>query len=176
MNLEKVLNLFNGKKFLSIIDFKTNSILNGRAYSVKCLCEDVADGANVDMYLKSTDQLPRDALFNLSYNTGGGCRSYVYNNPIISNDGTEMPLINKNFAIGSNIVISDIFRYPTVTNVGTFISGAMLPGGAGIASIGDSTATYEAILPGNNGMKMLARATNVSGGVIDISIDLSIYM
>lgn len=176
MNLESVRNTFNGKKVLTVIDFKTNSILNGRSYSVKYLWPSVTFGASVYMLMLSTQYVPMDALFNLSYNTGGTCRSYVYSGPTVTNNGTEQTLINKNFSTGQNISPSDIFVDPTIGNDGTVVSSALLPGGTGIASIGDSVATYEAILPGANGVSLLAKVTNVSGVTIGISVDLTLYM
>jgi len=171
--LESTLTLFNGKKHMSVADFEVNSIIKNKAYVIKTLWTDIVDDASIELYVESFNVLSSPPYVTIDFNTGGNCRTYVYNEPTMSNDGTELLLINRNFDKGSHIINSRMFRDPTVTDDGDLIGTSLLPGGVGIAAVGSSTPIYRGIMPLN--AKLLIRATNVSGVTIDVSLDFGMF-
>lgn len=119
----------------------------------------LADAANLDVLLIA----PADGLMQvgLSFAIGGDGTVIFYEDAVVSANGTALTAVNRN-RNSTNTATMDTFHTPTVTDVGTALSAALVPGGSGKKdSVGSGGGQADVIL--KKGATYLARLTNSSG-------------
>lgn len=90
----------------------------------------------------------------------------VYRGPTLSDDGTELQLINREISTSTSSFTSDAFYTPTVTSSGTLIAQDLIPGGTDRKVGGSATSSRgEFVLPINSSVLIIVQ--NKKGSVSD---------
>ena len=172
--IENSMKLFSGIPSLPTADFETSKILEGNAYVIKYLWTDIANAASASLYIKSLQAFSDTPFIAVNFYVGGNYRVYSYCSPTITNDGIGIDAVNMNFTCGDNIISSDLFANPTVTNNGDSLGNSLIPGGDKKSMGGGSAYLYKAIMPSDT--RILFIMTNVSGATADISLDATVFI
>jgi hypothetical protein len=131
----------------------------------------IADNASVDIFF-TTGALSAHLLSTI--NGAGDIESRIYTGPTATGNQTEQPSYNNN-QNNSTESTSKMYFVPSVTVPGTQLGGGVfLPGGSGPQSSGgNQTPDHELVLAPNT--DYLFKTTNVSGGALQLSIELGWY-
>jgi len=162
----------SGKPHIDTQTLSESKIHDKTLWEIGHLFTIVANAANADVFISApVIWLGVEFHFTVSINVGGNCFVYLYRDPIVSNNGTALPSINRYQDLTPvEAAASGMFHTPTVTNVGALLSESLAPGGSGIATVGGSSRDAQWIIDGNH--TFLIRVTNSSGGNIPISITM----
>ena len=158
---------------MQMIDVEHHEIHEGEAYHASHLFEDVADDGGVFFRLKPNTE---NCEYHLALATavGGSSRAYLYRNPTLTNSGTVVGPRNRNEWYDSDTGTLSVRHTPTITANGTRYKSTVIPGGSkNFASGGAAIGRLEWIL--RYPYDYLIRVVNVSGGVVDVSIELEWY-
>lgn len=170
----------SGDPSLIISRFASVKLHNKKSLVGSHLFEDVADDASVSVYFKVEEGALAalgisEVHFAMSVLAGGTCRTFFYDSPVISNDGTGINFWNKSRSVGAvNMLDSSIHHTPTITDSGDLIVPGIIPGGSGIASIGGVGEDLQWVSDGSR--TSLLTITNKSGNAIDIAVTVDLYV
>lgn len=95
---------------------------------------DVADNGNISILLRVGD-IHAHVIASLA--AGGDSEYYLYENTVVSGNGTPLSLVNKR-RDSPNTPLSTAYHTPTVTGVGFPLINALVPGGTGGNAQGSS--------------------------------------
>jgi hypothetical protein len=153
------------------IDSTHEEINIGNTYTANNYFSNVGDNNYADMHLiAGSTKAPHAQMF---ISTAGKSYIYLYRGATYSNSGTAVTIYNRN-GESSNTTQSSVYYSPTISNSGTMVYQALLPGGKGKATVGGQTSSKsEAIFKYSN--DYLLRVQNVSGGNSDIAIEINFY-
>jgi hypothetical protein len=161
----------------TVIDAEHRLVHEGLLYSSDPIATGVANNGSAD-YLMTVPEgvFPHVRVAKWSSSDGPG-QVYVYEETVVSANGTEENTFNRN-RNSSNNSASQLYRGPTISTLGTLISTAFIPAVssgffAGAAAVfGDDPGEEWVLKPGSN---YLFRFTNTSGGAVTINLTLSWY-
>lgn len=131
----------------------------GVSFHAQRLEASLADAGNLDVLMSA----PVDGLMQVgvSFAIGGDGTLVFYEDTTVSANGTTMTAVNRN-RNSANAATLALFHAPTVTDVGTELSAALVPGGEGKKdSVGSGGGQADIIL--KKGATYLVRMTNDSG-------------
>jgi hypothetical protein len=97
----------------------------------------IADNASLDMLIIVPANIKVDMV--MSSTGGGDSEIFFYENAVVSNNGTPLPIVNLNRnSVGTPAL--QLFITPTITNAGNQLSNFFVPGGTGPHSSGNIAA------------------------------------
>lgn len=128
----------------------------------------VANNGTVDVLLIVTNAT--HLRFKMS--AEGQSTVSLFEGTTVSGSGTVVPARNRN-RFSSNVATTAVYHTPTITDDGTELAEAFLPGGSGGTAQGTETSpTEEWVLSAGNYM---VRLTNISGTASNFSAALEFY-
>lgn len=133
----------------------------GLSFHAQYINPALADAANLDVLLI----VPAEGLMQvgISFALGGDGTMLFYEDAVVSANGTALLEVNRN-RNSPNVATLEAYHSPTVTDVGTLLSGTIIPGGEGKKdSVGSGGGQADVIL--KKGATYLLRITNDSGAV-----------
>ena len=143
----------------------------GKAFSCSHLSSSVANGTNLDVLMKTgayTVHLVYTAAVSAEFEIR------LYEDTIISSDGTFLPVLNKNRgSVNTTTLLA--FLGPTVTGIGTELRVNLLPGAQKDKEVGAILGEFPEynLKPDTN---YLIRLSNTSGGTSKVAMDIEFYL
>lgn len=132
----------------------------------------LANGASLNIHIAVPKEYDLHTEFSVL--VGGDGLLYMYEEPVLSNNGTLLTPVcqNRDFAVAMG---TKFYHTPTVTSVGTaLINGRIIPGGSGPQSVGHiARAGAEWLLGADK--SYLVRVTNSSGNTQAYGLSFQVY-
>lgn len=160
--------------------FKIGSLLSpephkkihqGTMYSCSRIEPAVADGSSLDVIMSNPSGVYPHLVFSIG--TFGNAKFQLYEGPTFDADGTSLTIFNHK-RYSANTFTGTVTYGNTVSNVGTLIQDAILPGGEKAHAIGTSDSFQDEWCLKNN-EDYLLRLTNLSGAASDLHMALMFY-
>lgn len=145
-------------------------IHKGEVHIFSHIEESVANNSSLDIFLKSGAAYAH-SIFN--GNATGDSIIEIFEDSVISNDGTVIPIKNKNRNISETNIFT-AFEGPTISDDGTSLIPVFLSGGSGGIRVGASSEERDEFVLKLN-TNYIIRITNKSGVPATLSITGSIY-
>lgn len=156
---------------LGAIELPHKKIHEGVMYQASTIVSTLADDGNIDMLIRVSSVSDAHSVFNI--NSGGEAWGYLYENPTVTANGTELTPRNLH-RCHTDTSGTKVYIAPTVTNVGTNLAEGVIPGGQKKEAIGGQLRdTTEWIL--KDGNVYLLRGVNKGGAAKNMSLEVEFY-